>query len=72
MNARITAFGPVVVVIVGDDVCERADVGILKFGQVGRNVVVEVNFDIGVLGFVGVASGGAVIPDQEVCLVFVV
>jgi len=72
MNARITAFGPVVVVIVGDDVSKRANLGVFKFGQVGRDVVVEVNFNIGVLGFVRVASGGAVNPDQKVCLVSVV
>jgi hypothetical protein len=59
-----TAFGAVVVVVVGDDVGKGADLGVFKLGQVFRDVVVEVNLDVGIFGFVGVASGGAVIPER--------
>ena len=57
-----TAFGAVVIIIVGNDVGEGADLGIFELGQICCNVVVEVDLDVSVFGFVGVASSRAVIP----------
>ncbi len=58
----VSAFAAVVGVVVGDDVLEGADGGVLQLGEVGLDVIVEVDFYDGVFGLVGVAAGGAVVP----------
>lgn len=62
MDAGQAAFGARVGVVVGDDVVEGADGGVVEVGEVAGDVVVEVYFDVGVFGFVGEAAGGAVVP----------
>lgn len=62
MDAREPAFGAGVGVVVGDDVVEGADGGVVEVGEVAGDVVVEVYFDVGVFGLVGEAAGGAVVP----------
>jgi len=62
MNVWNPAFGADIVDVVLDDVCEGADLGVIKLSEVFCDVVVEIYFDIGVFGLVGVAAGGAVVP----------
>lgn len=56
------AFGAGVGEVEGDDVGEGADARVGELGEVGGDVVVEVDFDVGVLAFVGVAARAAVVP----------
>ena len=58
----VAALGAVVVVVELDNVLERTDVGVLELGEVGLDVVVEIDLDDCVLGLVGVAAVGAPVP----------
>lgn len=62
MDIGDSSFGAEIVDIVLDNVCEGADVGVIKLSEIFCDVVVEIYFDIGVFGLVGVATGGAVVP----------
>lgn len=46
---RVSAFRAVVVVVKLDNIFEVADVGVLQLGEVGLDVVVEVDLHDGVL-----------------------
>ena len=45
-----------------DNVRQVTDLGVGDLAQVGLNVTVEIALDIGILGLVGEASSGTVIP----------
>lgn len=49
-------------VVVVNKILQRAHVGVVELGQVGLDVVVEVNLDVGILGLVGEATGGTIVP----------
>lgn len=58
----VTTLGAGELVVVVNEILQRAHLGVVELGQVGLDVVVEVNLDIGVLGLVGEATGGTVVP----------
>lgn len=58
----VTALGAGELVVVVNKILQRAHVGVVELGQVGLDVVVEVNLDVGVLGLVGEATGGTIVP----------
>jgi hypothetical protein len=49
-------------VVIVNKVLQRTNSGVVELRQVGLDVVVEVNLDVGVLGLIGEATGGTIIP----------
>lgn len=58
----VSTLGAGELVVVVDKILQRAHLGVVELGQVGLDVVVEVNLDIGILGLVGEAAGSTVVP----------
>lgn len=58
----VATLGSGVLVVVFDNVLERADLGVVELGKVSLDVVVEIDLDVGVLGLVGETAGSAVVP----------
>lgn len=58
----VAALGAGELVVVVNNILQRTHVGVVELGKVGFDVVVEVDLDIGVLGLVGEATGGTVVP----------
>lgn len=56
------ALCAVVVLVELYNILQRLDVGVVELGQIGIDVVVEVDLDIGVLGLVRETAGGAPVP----------
>jgi hypothetical protein len=59
---RISTLSAVKLLVELDDILQALDVGVADLGQIRLDVVVKVDLDVGVLGLVGEASDGAVVP----------
>lgn len=62
LGPGVAALGAVIVKVVLDDVVDGADVGVCQLREILVDVVVEVDLDVCVLGLVGEATRGAVVP----------
>lgn len=45
-----------------NDIFEKADAGVIYLGQVGLDIIIKVNLYIGILRFIRISSGRAIVP----------